>query len=92
MCRISLVWEDHAGTPKTQAGLMEDRSLSGAGISVTEAIPVGTRVKFCVNGQELIGAVQYCRLNGFNYQVGVRLEKLNPDGPAPEPAASCEAN
>jgi hypothetical protein len=77
MCRISVAWTDHKGIQQTQAGLLEDRSLTGAGISVIHPIPVGTKVTFRGRKRELAGIVRYCRRGRLNYQVGIRLDQTD---------------
>lgn len=74
MCRISVFWDDQDGCPTTQYGLLEDRSLSGIGISVPEPIAIGTQVKIKGRLRELAGIVRYCRPKGANYAVGIRLD------------------
>jgi hypothetical protein len=75
MCRISVAWEDSAGNRKTQSGLLEDRSLSGVGISVVNPIPAGIKVKIWGRRRELAGVVRYCRRGGLKYLVGIRLDE-----------------
>lgn len=75
MCRISVAWTDREGAQQTQTGLLEDRSLAGAGISVNHPIPVGTKVKFRGRKRELAGIVRYCRRGRINYLIGVRLDE-----------------
>ncbi len=75
MCRISVVFEDSAGCPRTQTGLPEDRSFSGIGISVHKPISVGTKVKIKGRIRELAGLVQYGRPMGSKYAVGIRLDQ-----------------
>jgi hypothetical protein len=73
MCRVAVNWEDQTG-PKTQTGMLEDRSPSGAGISLRKPIPAGTKVKIQENNRELAGIVRYCRPEEFGYFLGVRLD------------------
>ncbi len=75
MCRISVAWTDHRGIQQSQTGLLEDRSLAGAGISVIHPIPVGTKVTFRGRKRELVGTVRYCRRARHNYLVGIRLDE-----------------
>jgi hypothetical protein len=55
--------------------MLEDRSLSGAGISVDKPIPVGTRVKIRGNRSELVGIVRYCYRERFKYLIGIRFDE-----------------
>jgi hypothetical protein len=75
ICRISVSWEDQAGLPAMQVGLLEDRSLSGVGLCVPKPIAVGTKVKIRGRRRELAGIVQHCRPEGTEYFIGVRLDE-----------------
>jgi len=74
ICGITVRYEDEEGFPKMQAGLLEDRSLSGVGISVTYPIAIGSKVKIQGRVRGLDGIVLYCRPKGANYFVGIRLD------------------
>jgi hypothetical protein len=67
--------EDEVGFPTIQFGLLEDRSLSGFGISVPAPIAIGSKVKIRGRLRELDGIVRYCRPEGKTYLVGVRLDQ-----------------
>jgi hypothetical protein len=54
--------------------MLEDRSRSGAGISVNKPIPVGAKVKIRGKRRELVGIVRYCRREEFNYFVGIHYD------------------
>ncbi len=71
--------EDEFGFPVTRAGLLEDRSLSGFGISVPEPIAIGTKVKVRGRLRELSGIVRYCRPKGVTYLVGIRLDETDEE-------------
>jgi hypothetical protein len=75
LTRITTVCDGEEGYPVVQWGLLEDRSLSGVGISVPGAIPVGTKVTIRGRRRELAGIVRYCRLQGAKYLVGVKLDQ-----------------
>jgi hypothetical protein len=77
MCRISVVWVDRVGSSRTQPGLLEDRSRSGVGITVTESIPVGTKVKIRGRQRELVGTIRYCRDGGLKYLIGILLDEAD---------------
>jgi hypothetical protein len=77
ICRVTVFCEDQTGFPIQQRGLLEDRSLSGIGISVPERIAIGTKVRVRGRARELLGIVRYCRVKGAEYLVGVRLD--DPD-------------
>ncbi len=74
ICRVSVFCEDREGFPVTQDGLLEDRSLSGVGISVPDPIAIGSKVKVRGRSRELAGTVRHCRFKGPNYFVGIRLD------------------
>lgn len=74
MCRINILWEDETGAPQSQAGMLEDRSLSGAGISVTKPIPVGAKVKVQGRRVDFSGTVRYCRREQFKYLAGILVD------------------
>jgi PilZ domain len=73
MCRVSVVWEDPSG-PKTESGRLEDRSPTGAGISVLKPIALGTKVRISGPRLKLVGIVRNCRSEGGSYFVGVHFE------------------
>ena len=74
-----MAWQDNDGSSKTQPGLLENRSRSGVGITVTDPIPVGARVKFHGRGKERAGIVRYCRPGGLSFLVGIQLDEADGD-------------
>jgi hypothetical protein len=74
MCRITVEWEDETDGPQSQAGMLEDRSRSGAGISVFAPIPVGARVKVTGPRVDLSGTVRYCKGKNIRYLVGIQYD------------------
>jgi hypothetical protein len=74
MCRINILWEDETGAPQSQAGMLEDRSRSGAGISVRKPIPVGAKVKIVGKRLDFSGTVRYCRREQFKYLAGILVD------------------
>ena len=74
MCRITVEWEDETGSPQSQPGMLEDRSRSGAGISVYAPIPVGARVKIKGPRVDLSGTVRYCKGKNIRYLVGIKYD------------------
>jgi hypothetical protein len=76
MSRISVAWEEDSG-PINHPGMLEDRSPSGAGISVSKPIPVGTKVKISGKRRELAGVVRYCRRAELSYLVGIKLDEVD---------------
>jgi hypothetical protein len=56
--------------------MLEDRSRSGAGISISKASPVGTKVKISGKRRELAGVVRYCRRVELSYLVGIKLDEV----------------
>ncbi len=77
VCRISVGWVDDYGNPRTESAYLEDRSLSGVGLSLTNPIPIGTKVTLRERGRDLAGVVRYCRLGGLKYQIGIHLDQVN---------------
>jgi hypothetical protein len=74
MYRVAVAWDDETGTPRSQDGMLEDRSSSGAGIFITRAIPAGTRVKIRQRGEERSGVVRHCRPDNTGYFMGVQFD------------------
>ena len=74
MRRISIAWDDEDGSPRTQSGVLEDISLSGAGVCVNKPIPAGTKVRIRGKHRELAGTVRHCRTEEFQYFVGIQLD------------------
>lgn len=74
MCRITVAWQDQTGDAQSQSGMLEDRSRSGAGISVNKPIPVGARVKILGKRVDLSGTVRYCRKEQLKYLVGIQYD------------------
>jgi hypothetical protein len=77
LCRITVTWESETEGAKSQSGLMEDRSRSGAGVSVDEPIPVGAAVKIRGRQRELAAVVKYCQRKNMRYLIGVQYEKAD---------------
>jgi hypothetical protein len=75
MCRIAVAWEDQDSGTQKQAGMLEDRSRSGAGISVNKPIPVGAKVKIQGKRLDLSGTVRYCRREQLKYLVGIQYDR-----------------
>jgi hypothetical protein len=75
--RIAVAWEDEAGIRRNETGLLEDSSASGAGIAVSRAIAVGTKVTIRGRYHAMVGIVRYCRRRDLEYIVGLELD--NPD-------------
>ena len=74
ICRITVCWENEEGYITSQAGLLEDRSRSGVGITVLDPIAIGAKVRIRGRVQELAGTVRHCRLKGAKYFIGIQLE------------------
>jgi len=77
LCRITITWESETDGLKSQSGLLEDRSRSGAGVSVDDPIPVGTAVKIRGRKRELSAIVKYCYPKNMRYLVGVRYDEVD---------------
>jgi len=61
-----------------QAGVLEDCSAGGAGISVAKPIAVGARVRVRQKCWEAVGTVRQCRRESFGYFVGFQSETKMP--------------
>jgi hypothetical protein len=84
MCAVNIDWEDRTGL-RTQAGRLEDKSRSGAGISLNKSIPAGTKIKIREAKGELTGIVRYCRPEGYGYFLGVEFDgAISPEASAPK--------
>jgi hypothetical protein len=75
ICGVLVYCEDQTGLPMTQSGLLEDRSLSGVGISVAYPVGIGTKIRIRGRQRELVGIVRHCRAKGTSYFVGIRLDE-----------------
>jgi PilZ domain len=71
-CSIQLEYEDTAGKHKL-AGVLEDRSPSGAGIRLRKPIEPGMAVQVSGPRQDFAGVVQHCRREGYTYFAGLRI-------------------
>lgn len=77
LCRITITWKSETDGLKSQTGLLEDRSRSGAGVSVDDPIPVGTAVKIRGRKRELTAIVKYCYPKNMRYLVGVQYDEAD---------------
>jgi hypothetical protein len=84
MCRIEITWEDEAGGLRNQQAMLEDKSVSGAGISARKAIPAGTRINLRERDQERAGVVRYCRPDEIGYLIGIQFDKSDKGGESAE--------
>jgi hypothetical protein len=75
MIRVEASWEESGGGLRTIVARMEDRSLSGACIRTGIPIHVGTRVRVHWRFDQFSGVSKYCRVDGFEYVVGLLREK-----------------
>jgi hypothetical protein len=80
MCQITVVWQRQAGSAASQAGMLEDRSRSGAGISVNKPIPVGAKVE--IRGlrginRRLTGVVRHCRRDDLRFAIGIEYDEAD---------------
>lgn len=75
LSRISVLWEDENGFSRSQTGLVEDRSLSGMGVSLHYPIASGTKVVIRGRIRELAGVVRHCRLRRAKYFIGIQLDR-----------------
>src|SRR5579862_4977099 len=77
LCRVTVDWEKHGTAIQSQSGLLEDRSRSGAGISVDNPIPVGANVKIRGRHRELAGVVRHCRREDMRYILGIQYREAD---------------
>ena len=75
MIRVEASWEESGGGLRTIVARMEDRSLSGACIRTGIPIHVGTRVRVHWRFDQFSGVSKYCRMDGFEYVIGLLREK-----------------
>lgn len=74
MYRVGISWEDVNGGEKNHEGMLEDKSPSGAGIFVRDAIAAGTRIKVREKNNERAGVVRYCRPDQTGFFIGVKYD------------------
>lgn len=58
------------------AGMIEDKSISGLGIEVSRAIPVGTSVRIRLGNEMISAVVRRCIKTDFGSFVGVAFEEV----------------
>jgi len=74
MIRVEVSWEDASGNFRSLSARMEDKSLSGACIRVKTPIDVGSKVRVQWRFEQFSGVVKYCRLEDWDYLVGMQRE------------------
>jgi hypothetical protein len=77
MIRVEVSWEDASGNFKTVLARMEDKSLSGACIRLKTPIEVGAKVRVQWRFEQFSGVVRYCRLEDWDYVVGMQRESTS---------------
>ena len=77
MIRVEVSWEDASGNFRSVSARMEDKSLSGACIRVKTPIDVGSKVRVQWRFEQFSGVVKYCRLEDWDYVVGMRRDGAN---------------
>lgn len=94
IARTQIVWDSPNGEVSL-AGMIEDKSISGLGIEVSRAIPVGTSVRVKLGNQMISAVVRRCFKTGFSNFVGVSFEApaapTEAALPGPEYAAENQA-
>ena len=81
IARTQIIWDSPNGEISL-AGMIEDKSISGLGIEVSRAIPVGASVRVRLGNETISAVVRRCIRTGFGNFVGVSFAF---------PAASTEA-
>ncbi len=86
MCRVTILWENQThAKPQRLAGLLEDRSSAGIGVSLSRPLPIGVRVTIHgIRGKrgialELSGVVKYCRREGLGYFAGIQYDEIDAE-------------
>ena len=78
VARVELRWKDETGADRSASAILEDRSLSGAGVRTSKPIPVGIQVEIKSQKLTLTGTVKRCVREEFEYIVGIRLDTNTP--------------
>jgi hypothetical protein len=82
--RVNVSWSDQKGMPKRASAMLEDISLTGAGLRMGSAVTVGARLEVQWFRGNFSCIVKYCRASGMDYVVGVKKDTRLPDAtPAP---------
>ena len=82
IARTQIIWDSPNGEISL-TGMIEDKSVSGLGIEVSRAIPVGTSVRIRLGNQMISAVVRRCIKTDFGSFVGVSFE-----APAAPPEAT----
>ncbi len=75
MIRVEASWEESGGVQRRIVARMEDKSANGACIRTGIPIAVGTKVRVFWRFDQFSGVSKYCRMDGFEYVVGLLREK-----------------
>lgn len=77
MILVELSWEDPSGNFRSVSARMEDKSLSGACIRMKKPVEVGSRVRIQWRFEQFSGMVKYCRLEEWDYVVGIQRDRTS---------------
>jgi len=73
-------YEDGDNQSHRQSALIVDRSLSGAGMILSKAIPPGTRILIEAAAEKITAVVKHCHYSEGGYLVGVEYEGFEDSG------------
>lgn len=73
---VMLSWEEN-GTTLKQLGNVEDRSLSGIGVVVGDALPIGTLLGVSYGERNLAGIVRHQRRLAEGHFLGIELGSVS---------------
>jgi hypothetical protein len=74
MARVDVLWTDGEKAPRVAPATLGDKSGGGYSVRMRESIPVGTHVTVKRGGEQISGAVTYCRPDKAHFVIGVKRE------------------
>ena len=80
VARVEVLWVDSAGAQHTAAAMLEDRSLGGVCVRLSESIGVGSKVTIKWHREHFIGTVKHCKSVAYDYLVGIERDAANDAG------------
>jgi hypothetical protein len=75
---VMLAWEEN-GTTLKQLGNVEDLSLNGMGVIVSNALPVGTDLTLTYGDRDLTGIVRHQSRRGEEHFIGIEFDVISRD-------------
>jgi len=70
---LEVRWRAPAGRVRSEIGLLEDISRSGACLQLERAVTVGSEVRWESQGRQFQGVARYCEFREIGYFVGVEF-------------------